>query len=99
MQNTNEHRIILPTSNEYTNSNSDIPISIQTNSMELDLPEMALPNDQSGEIIHSGYRSDNLSGSQVDKQIDEKILNQEADLIKTNQDYEDYQNNLVNQED
>jgi len=61
MQNLNEHRVLIPTSNQHPNSYSTDPNNDQISQMECVIPNMAVPENQEKQDLSSGRRIDNIS--------------------------------------
>jgi rRNA processing protein Gar1 len=65
MQNSNEHRIFIPTRNQYSNSDSANTDINETKQMECDIPQMVIPENKERQNISPRCGIDHISDNQI----------------------------------
>jgi len=76
MQNNNERGVLIPTNNEYSGSNNTDKNYLENNIVELPIYEMAVLQDQKGQLEVGGFRNDNIYNNKDIQQNISSVLNQ-----------------------
>lgn len=73
--NLNEHRVFFATNNKHSNSDNPSSSTLENNNLEFPVYQMALSQDQKGQLEDNRCGADNISNINISEQNISKELN------------------------